>query len=268
MMVRIGTVDLPERMERERYFRELSYLELSMLYAGPVKPSIIAKWKASVPAKSIGLVAPWVLTDRTPPKAPRLWDHDPTVGAFRESEPAKAALAAYRTVLTEIDAAYAIFRSPNLFAPSAANRELMTKFFAEVVTPETLGVPVVWIPDGLWQPLSAIAFASELGITCAFDPNVREPGLPPEIYDDLEVESLYFRVSGLGRAGAIRSERQEDLAMLVESYGSLPVTVAFDSPQRWQDARNFKKLLSSTSSSSASPPGGEDDDDEAQDDAD
>ena len=77
---------------------------------------------------------------------------------------------------------------------------------------------------------------------------VREPGQPREIYYDLDVERLYCRISGLGRAGAIRSEHQEDLAMLIESYGSLPVTVAFDSPQRWQDARNFKKLLSESSS--------------------
>lgn len=250
-MVSIGTVDLPERMDRERYFRELDYLELSMLYAGPVKPSVIAKWKAIVPPQSIGLVAPWVLTDKTPPKAPRVWDHDATVSGFRDSGPARAALTAYQSALVELEAACAVFRSPTLFAPSAANRELLTRFFAEVVPPESLDVPVVWIPDGLWEPLAAIAFAAELGITCAFDPNVREPGQPPEIYYDLEVESLYFRISGLGRVGAIRSERQEDLAMLIESYGSLPVTVAFDSPQRWQDARNFKKLVASAGDADA-----------------
>ncbi len=247
-MVSIGTVDLPERMERERYFRELDYLELSMLHAGPVKPSSLAKWKTAVPPKAIGLVAPWVLTDKTPPKAPRVWDHDATVGAFRESGPAKLALAAFIEAIATLDAACAIFRSPSLFAPSAANRDTLTKFFSEVIAPETLDVPIVWVPDGLWEPRSAIAFATELGITCAFDPMVREPGQPLEIYYDLDVERLYCRISGLGRAGAIRSEHQEDLAMLIESYGSLPVTVAFDSPQRWQDARNFKKLLSETSS--------------------
>lgn len=247
-MVSIGTVDLPERMERERYFRELDYLELSMLFAGPVKPSVIAKWKAVVPPKSIGLVAPWVLTDKTAPTAPRVWEHDATVGPFRDSGPGKLALAAFQAALTELDAACAIFRSPSLFAPSAANRETLQRFFSEVVAPETLDVPIVWIPDGLWEPLAAIAFATELGVTCAFDPMVREPGQPPEIYYDLEVESLYCRISGLGRAGAIRSEHQEDLAMLIESYGSLPVTVAFDSPQRWQDARNLKKLVASAES--------------------
>jgi uncharacterized protein YecE (DUF72 family) len=245
-MVSIGTVDLPDRIDRERYFRDLSYLELSLLFAGPVKPGTIAKWRAAVPeGSSIGLVAPWVLTDRTPPKAPQVWPHDATVAEFRDSAPGREAFTKFRAALTELRASYAVFRSPALFAPSAANRESLTRFFAEVATTETLGVPAVWIPDGLWEPRSAITFANEIGVICAFDPNVREPGQPPEIYYDLEVEALYLRISGLGRAGSIRNERHEDLAMLIESYGSLPVTVAFDSPQRWQDARNFKKLLAS-----------------------
>jgi hypothetical protein len=246
--VSIGTVDLPDRRDRESYFRELSYLESSMLFDGPVRPSILAKWKAAIPAgKSIGLVAPWVLTDRKPPKAPQLWKHDATVAEFRDSEPAREALRAFREAVTLLGASFAVFRSPSLFAPSAANRETLTRFFAEVAPLETLGAPAVWIPDGLWDPRTAITFANEIGVTCAFDPIVREPGQPPEIYYDLDVKGLYLRISGLGRAGSIRAERHEDLAMLIESYGSLPVTVAFDSPQRWQDARNFKKLLDATS---------------------
>lgn len=260
MSVRIGTVDLPDRMERDRYFRELDYLELSMLYAGPVKPSSLAKWKAA--SKSIGLVAPWVLTEKSAPKAPRVWDHDASVSPFRASAPASKALVEYQTALTELEAACAVFRSPSLFAPSQANRDTLKKFFSEVIAPETLDVPIVWIPDGLWEPLTALNFAAELGITCAFDPMVREPGQPPEIYYDLEIESLYCRVSGLGRAGAIRTEHLEDLAMLVESYGSLPVTVAFDSPQRWQDARNFKKILSHLEPSDSSPDESDEEEDE------
>jgi hypothetical protein len=60
---------------------------------------------------------------------------------------------------------------------------------------------------------------------------------------DLEASSLYVRIESTGRAGMIRNERLEDLAALVESYEHLPITVAFNSPERWQDARNFVKLL-------------------------
>jgi len=241
-MVAIGTVDLPERIDRERYFRELSYMELSLLFAGPPKPSTLEKWKVA-PRGSLGLVAPWVLTHKTPPKAMRLWTHDATVGPFRDSTPARAAIGELRVIAEAVGASCIVFRSPPLFAPSADNRATMQHFFSEVATPEKLAAPIVWVPDGLWEPLAAIHFASELGIACAIDPLVREPGQPLEIYEDLDVSAIYWRISGLGRSGPIRSERQEDLAALIESYATVPTTIAFDSPQRWQDARNLKKLL-------------------------
>jgi uncharacterized protein YecE (DUF72 family) len=238
----IGTVDLPERVDRERYARELSYLELSLLFAGPVKPSVLAKWKPE-PSGSVGLVAPWVMTHGKPPKASKVWAHDNTVGEFRDSAPARAALVELRAAVETLSAACVVFRSPPLFAASAKNRETLQRFFGELATEEAIGTQRVWVPDGLWDVRTAITFATELGVTCAFDPLVRDPGQPPEIYYDLDVSALYLRISGLGRTGPIRTERQEDLAMLIESYDDVPVTVAFDSPQRWRDARNFKKLL-------------------------
>jgi uncharacterized protein YecE (DUF72 family) len=240
--VRIGTVDLPERLDRDRYFAELSYLELSALFAGPLKPASLGKWKGSPPG-SIGLVAPWVLTQRKPPTATRLWHHDATVGDFRDSAHGRSALEAFAGTARELQAACAVFPSPALFAPSQANRDRLKQFFTEVATEETVGAPRVWVPDGLWEPRAAVKFAGELGVTCALDPLVYDPNTPEEVYEDLAAERLYFRVGGLGRAGAIRSEKLEDLAGLVEHYQEIELTVAFASPARWQDARNFKKLL-------------------------
>jgi uncharacterized protein YecE (DUF72 family) len=240
--VRIGTVDLPERIERERYFRELSYLELSAWFAGPLKAAAVAKWKEA-PPHSLGLVAPWVLTQRKPPSASRLWHHDDTVGDFRDSVPGRSALAAFGAAVTEVTAAHAVFRSPPLFAPSIANRDQLKRFFGELATPEVVPAPRVWVPDGLWEPRGAVRFATELGVTCAIDPLVYDPARPAEVYEDLEAPALYFRISGLGRTGAIRSEKLEDLAALVEHYQEIELTIAFASPTRWQDARNFKRLL-------------------------
>ena len=115
--VRIGTVDIPDRTERARYFRELTYLELSALFAGPLKPGALGKWNEIAPKGSIGLVAPWVLTHRQAPVAQRLWRHDATVGDFRDSAPARAALGPFRTAVDTLGAACAVFRSPSLFAP-------------------------------------------------------------------------------------------------------------------------------------------------------
>lgn len=245
---RIGTVDIPDRTERERYFAELSYLELSALFAGPLKPGALAKWEQVAPRGTVGLVAPWVLTHRRAPEAARLWRHDASTGDFRDSAPARDALGLFRTAIDTLGAVHAIFRSPPLFAPSQANRDRLRAFFGELATEAAIGTSRVWIPDGLWEPRAAAAFATELGVLCALDPLVREPGQPPELYEELEVPALYLRISGLGRSGPLRIEQQEDLAALLEHYEDRSVTIAFESPSRWKDARNFKKLLEGASS--------------------
>jgi hypothetical protein len=243
MAFRIGTVDIPDRIERDRYFRTLSYLELSALFAGPLKPGGLAKWKTNAPAGAIGLAAPFVLTHRQAPKAAKVWDHDTTTGDFRDSELGRRALAEFKSGLAAVDAGFAVFRSPPLFAPSQANRDRLKQFFGEVATPESVGAKRVWVPDGLWETRTAVKLANEAGVICAFDPLVRPPEAPPEMYFDLEVEELYLRIAGLGRSGPIRSEKQEDLIVLLSEYAGLPATIVFESPSRWADARNLAKLL-------------------------
>ena len=240
---RIGTADIPDRKERDKYFRELTYLELSALFTGPLKPSALAKWAELAPPKSIGLVAPWVLTHRTAPKSEKLWQHDNTVGDFRDSKPGRIALAELAKAVALLSAGHVIFRSPTLFAASQANRDTLKKFFGEIATEEAVGTKRVWIPDGLWDFRTSMTFAKELGVLCAFDPLVRDPGHPPEIHHDLDVEELYLRVTGLGRSGPLRTERLDDLIMLLEHYEGTPATIVFESPERWKDARNLRKTL-------------------------
>ena len=236
---KIGTVDVPARVERERYFAELSYLELSALFAGPLKPSLLAKWASVAPERTIGIVAPFPLTHRRPPAGTKLWPHDATTGEFRDSPLAKEPLTALKAAVDQLKAACVVFRSPESFSPSAANRDQLKRFFSEL----DLGAPLVWVPGGLWQVRTAVKLAGELGVTCAFDPMVREPGEPPEVHYDLEADSLYLRIETAGRSGAMRPEKLDELADLVMSYVDRELTVAFATPERWVDARNLKKLL-------------------------
>lgn len=145
--------------------------------------------------------------------------------------------------MTTLSARCVVFRSPESFSPSASNRELLRTFFGELAPAEALGVPRVWLPGGLWDVRTAAKLAGELDVTLAFDPLVRAPGEPPEVHYDLEVNSIYLRPEGAGRAGTIRNEKLEDLVALMEHYEDLPLTVAFASPERWKDARNLMKLL-------------------------
>ncbi len=250
----IGTVNLPDRIERERYFAQLPYLELSALFAGPLKPSALARWVEIAPKGAIGLAAPSVLTHRNPPKTAKGWPADASSGDFRDSPPGRVAIAALREAVDALAARCVVFRSPPLFAPSAANRDQLKRFFDEVATADAIGCERVWLPDGLWEVRTALKVATELGVICALDPLVREPGMPPEIHYDLEADALYFRVEGLGRTGKLSSERLDDLVMLIEHYedANVDLTIAFASPERWNDAKNLKKRISESESESDS----------------
>jgi hypothetical protein len=244
-ITRIGCVDVPARVDRERYFRELTYCELSALFGGPQKPNTFAKWAEVAPPQTLGLVAPFPITHRKAPPAAgaaAAWPHDASTGDFRDSPLARAALGDLIAAVKQTKAACVVFRSADQFSASAANRDQLTKFFSEVAPEETLGCERVWVPGGLWDLRTAVKFATELGVTCAFDPLVRDPNDPPEIHYGLEAKSLYLRIES-PRAGLIRNEKLEDLVALMEHYEELPVTVAFASPERWPDARNLKKLL-------------------------
>lgn len=218
-------------------------MELSALFAGPQKPSTLAKWAELSEPGTLGLAAPFVFTHRKPPTAPKLWAHDASTGDFRSSPLAREALAPLHDAVKALSAACVVFRSPESFSPSASNRDQLKAFFAELATEEAIGCSRVWVPGGLWEVRPAVKLAEEMGVTCAIDPMVQEPGATDDPYVGLEASSLYVRIEGVGRAGMIRNERMEDLAALIESYEDLPITVAFNSPERWQDARNFVKLL-------------------------
>ncbi len=235
---------MPARIERERYFAELDYCELSVLFAGPQKPSSLAKWKGVAPAGTLGLVAPSVLTHRRAPDHPRPWPHDATTGDFRDSPLARSAFDVLVASVKDLAASCVVFRSADDLSPSSANREQLATFFTEIASEAQLGVPRVWVPGGLWGVRTAAKLALELGLTLAVDPMVIDPSQPEERYEDLEVPGLYFRIEN-ARTGLIRNEKLEDLAALIEAYSStgIPLTVAFASPERWQDARNFRKLL-------------------------
>lgn len=216
-----------------------------MLFAGPQKPSTLAKFAELAEPGTIGLTAPFSLTHRKAPNAPKPWSHDATTGDFRIGPLAREVLEPLRAAVTQLSARCVVFRSPENFSPSAANRDQLKAFFAELATPEVIGVQRVWVPGGLWEVRTAVKLANELGVTCAIDPLVNEPGATEDPYVDLEAESLYLRLEGVGRAGMIRNERLEDLAALIEGYREQDqeLTIAFASPERWQDARNFVKLL-------------------------
>jgi uncharacterized protein YecE (DUF72 family) len=239
--VRVGTVDLPARAGWDRYFGALTYLELTGLFAAPVKTATMSRWKAAAPPRSLGLVAPWPITHRKPPVGPRGWSSDAYSGEFRDGAAARESVAALAAAAHRLEVAAVVFQSPPDLSTSAATRDNLKKFFTEIAPAETFsGAERVWIPGGLWEPEAALVLAAELGVIASIDPFVTDPErvLPPL------PASTYLRPSGLGRSGALSADRLDELRELL--VGVETAIVAFATGERLKDAVNFAKLLESS----------------------
>lgn len=240
--LRIGTADLPPRTGIEHYFKALSTVEISALAFAPMKPATLVKWKATVPPRSIGLHAPWVITHRKNPSGNTERKADAGSGEFRDSPVVQEALNELASSAEAIDAWSVIFPSPPLFSPSQANRDRLRTFFNEIATAERFaGRTRVWLPDALWEPVAAVRFASELGVLCAVDPLVKDLAYRPGVFSELDTDHAYLRVLGLGRTGPLRQDNQDELAGIAGSYKS--ATVIFATAERWKDAKNFKRNI-------------------------
>jgi uncharacterized protein YecE (DUF72 family) len=239
---RIGTVDLPPRLGMQRYFGELGALELSATFSGPLKPSLITRWKTDAPEGGLALAAPWVATHRKAPPNAKGWTADAGSGEFRDSPAVRAALESFGAICTELKPFAVVFTAPALFSPSTSNRDKLRRFFSEVAPAELFGgAQRVWIPDGLWESLAAVRFSEELGITCAIDPLVTIPGTPPDLHYHYESTALYFRILGIGRNRGLREDDHitlEEMATLYEDATFIMATM-----ERWKDAKNLKKRL-------------------------
>jgi uncharacterized protein YecE (DUF72 family) len=230
-------------MAMQHYFTQLQALELSATFSAPPKPSVLARWKAEAPANSLAIGAPWVVSHRKAPPSAKGWVGDATSGEFRDSPAVRTAVAELARICGELSPWAVIFTSPSLFSPSTANREKLRHFFGEVAPAEHFaGAKRVWVPDGLWEPLAAVRFATELGITCALDPLVQIPGMPLDLHFHYETSDLYFRILAIGRN---RGLREDDLISIEElSAFYEDAAFIFATMERWKDAKNTLQRLS------------------------
>jgi uncharacterized protein YecE (DUF72 family) len=264
----VGCAGLPHGMGWPRYFLRLPYLETGALLHGPVRPSVLRRWKESARhERAFGVVAPAIIT-HTPPKqgyGPKGWTIPPDrvaeAGGFRDSALVNKGLDELVMATTTLDAGAAVFRTPPEFSPSQSNRDAMRRFFGERATAERLGGRArVWVPSGLWDPPVAHAFAKELGVLCGLDPLGADPEKQfAPFWDALTGDDAYLVVSGLGRAR--RRTSNDDLELLAEVASRHDrAWVVFATVDPFPDAIRFAKLVGTSSASS-------EDDEEEPDDA-
>lgn len=267
----VGCAGLPRGLGWPRYFQRLPYLELGALLAGPVRSTVLRRWRAAAPStRAFGVVAPALITHTPGPRGYGLrgWPvpagraHE--VGGFRAGPEVALAVTAHLHALELLDAAAAIYRTPPDFSPSAANREVMRRFFTEVMPPAVAGDRVrVWQPSGLWEPPAALAFARELGILCALDPLGADPTHEhAHLWAELAGDDAYFVISGLTRGRRTPPDRLEELAEIASRFQRAWVVFATSEPL--PDAIRFSTMVSATASDESTVDEPLDDDDDRE----
>jgi uncharacterized protein YecE (DUF72 family) len=261
----VGCAGLPHGVGWPRYFLRLPYLETAALLQGPVRPSVLHRWRESARREgAFGVVAPAIITHTPGPRGfgPRGWPVPPgrinEVGGFRASEIVSQGVAALTEAANALDAGVVIFRTPPEFSPSQTNRDAMRRFFTEEATAERFGKRVrVWVPSGLWEPPAAHAVARDLGILCGLDPLGGDPERRhAPFWASLTGDDIYLVVSGLGRSR--RRTSNDDLEQVAEiALRHDRSWVVFSTVEPFPDAIRLGKLIAGTSTDPDEPDEGD-----------
>jgi len=172
-------------------------------------------------------------------------------GGFQASELIAQSVQSLARAARAVEAEVVLFRSPADFSPSASNRQVLARFFAEVASAELFGATArVWEPQGLWEPDVAARLAADMGVLYACDPLSNDPlgpagpdAIDPDFFARLPQDSAYFRLTGLGRA----NQRFDDYAMaelleLVLAYER--AWIVFAHLDKYRDAIQLTRLVS------------------------
>lgn len=253
--VAVGCADLPPGLRRKRYFQRLGYLENEGTRFRMPKKSVLRRWVAEAEghatgAGHFGLYAPQEITDRPGPKgyprSDRAWAHEELwqAGGFRDTKVVRAAVQAIAEACIAVRARVVIFRSPPDFVPSASNRDTVRAFFTDIAPSGMFGDAIrVWEPLGLWEILPTARFAAELGVVVACDPLSNNPlDDPTRLLTGLPGDSVYFRITGLGR-GTQRFDEYalEPLLDAVHTYRRTWIVFAHD--HKYPDAIRCHRML-------------------------
>jgi uncharacterized protein YecE (DUF72 family) len=229
---------------KKRPGRGVTLVDLARTATAVPRPEVARGWRQSLPPDlRVSIRAHRAVTHGVEPgpAAARVLPPDmarkvaASSGPFDAGETAAWAWARTAALAEAIDAAAVLFSSPSFFGPSAANREVLARFFGSL---ERKGRRFVWIPPSLWEPEDISDTCSRLDLVEALDPILadrehRDPGgapaawlvlaYPPGLrahYDEFDFE----RVARWG-----------------DAYGE--ATVLFCHAEAWTDAGRFAAFL-------------------------
>lgn len=250
--IRVGCAGLPPRMPRERYFRDLSFLESDVMHRAPPRRAAVRAWRDAAPDEAgFSLLAWQALTHAAGKKGYAFKGRDlgpaelAETGGLRDTPTIRSGVDAMREAAELLRAEAVVFRTPASFTPSAKNRDAMKRFFGDIAPAGAFGGAWrVWEPEGLWGAEEAVRFSAELGVVLACDPLARDPleEQLPVLATELPRDAAYFRIRGLGSADQqLDGGELEALAEFIEDFER--VWVAFGNVGKFSDARRFARAL-------------------------
>lgn len=223
--ISVGCSELPERVSRESYFRQLSLLESTAFTKTPPSTKTIKGWRKKSPEHAaFTLVAP-----------PALIDPD-----SKNDKLATDFFDASQKLITEA----VVFRSGDLFSPSASNRDYIKSFFKNIADSKVLASQPVWIPGGLWDLETAMKLVEELDVVLAFDPLANDAlGENIDVHARLLVgKPAYLRIGQLGHTRSrFEPQQLEELAERLQFVDK--AWVIFHHKGKFSDSVSFQKLL-------------------------
>ncbi len=194
------------------YAKRFDLVEVRPDPAAPIRPSVLKKWRESVPAAFVfSVVLP------------------PIVGELRGDRAASQALEHSLEVARILQSPVMLVATPPSVTPTTSNRKKLQELIGRI--PNDV-VRIAWEPSGLWELEDARAVAAACKVVLVGDA-AREPLAPGSV--------AYTRLRGLGDSRRLSARR---LDAVVESLrGRRDVFVVIETDGAVQVARSVREAL-------------------------
>jgi uncharacterized protein YecE (DUF72 family) len=219
------------------YVRRFPVVEVQHTFYEPPPDAVLARWRAAVPDGFEFTMKAWqvVTHESGSPTYRRLKTPLPDsargqVGAFRLTEPVRAAWQRTLECARVLRSTAVLLQCPKSFGPTPDNVARLRGFLSEVERPDAR---LLWEPRGAWPPSLLRELCRDLDLVHVVDPMQTETVTP---------EQTYYRLHGT--TGMRHVHTDDELRRLRDLVAGRPTPcVLFNNLPRAADAERFLALL-------------------------
>jgi len=232
--IKVGCCGFP--VDRERYFKKFSVIEIQSTFYDFVKLETLKKWREEAPESFEFII-----------KVPQFITHQSTSPTYKKArnlgnlnlehlgnfQPSKEVFDCYKKVCEYaeiLNTKVLIFQSPPSFKPEKKNIKNMAQFFKKI---ERRDFILGWEARGVWQPEQIKEVCMKHGLIDVVDTFIR---------DSVSGGIFYFRLHGGKGYRKIFSD--VELKNLYKKARNKTGYIMFNNITMFEDAQRFKRLLS------------------------